>query len=126
MEALYDHYTPFLYPVALRIVGSAADAEDVLQQVWVQVWRIADRYDPKRGTVTAWLLNLVRSRALDRSRSRTSRARAEMGAVAAAQADDPEASLAQVQLHERVRRALETLQPNHRQGGGMMGMGRFP
>ena len=77
LAALYDAYGALLYSVVLRIVGSAADAEDVVQDAWVQVWKQAATYDPRRGTVGAWLLTVARSRALDRYRSAASRQRAE-------------------------------------------------
>ena len=53
LEELYDRYTPLLYPVAFRILRRAADAEDALQEAWLQVWRRAVTYDPRRGTVAA-------------------------------------------------------------------------
>jgi RNA polymerase sigma-70 factor, ECF subfamily len=77
LAELYDRYTPLLYPLALRILRSPADAEDAVQEAWIQVWKRAASYDPKRGTVAAWLLTVVRTRALDRYRSLSSRARAE-------------------------------------------------
>ena len=60
-----------------RILRSAADAEEVVQQSWLQVWKGAAGYDPRRGTVAAWLLTVARSRSLDLYRSVASRRRAE-------------------------------------------------
>src|SRR5690242_17000500 len=69
LEVLYDRHTPLLLGMALRIVRVQADAEDVVQQAWVKVWEIAGDHDPARGTVAAWLLTVVRSKALDLWRS---------------------------------------------------------
>jgi RNA polymerase sigma-70 factor (ECF subfamily) len=117
LEELYDRYTPLLYPVALRILKSAAEAEDVVQQAWVQAWQGAAGYDPRRGTVAAWLLTLTRSRALDRYRSLSSRRRAETreDVIPPSAVPDPTATAAQVELSERVRKALASLQPQQRQ-----------
>ena len=60
LEELYDRYCPLLYPVTLRILRSPADAEDAVQQAWLQVWKSAGMYDSRRGTVAAWLLTMAR------------------------------------------------------------------
>lgn len=117
LEALYDRHTPLLYPVALRIVRIAADAEDVLQQSWIKAWDRAADYDPTRGTVIGWLLSIVRSRALDLYRSRATRRKAE-GALepsAVPDAPDPSAGAEQVQRNQRVRLAMQRLDPHFRQ-----------
>ena len=65
MAALYDRYAPLLLAVASRIVGNRAQAEDLLHDVLLEAWHRAGEYDPARGTVRAWLVTRVRSRALD-------------------------------------------------------------
>lgn len=72
---LYDRYGSLAYALAFRIVGNAGDAEEIVQDVFLHVWRQAERYDPARATVTGWILMLTRSRAIDRLRARQSRPR---------------------------------------------------
>ena len=114
---LYDRYTPLVYPVILRILRSTSEAEDVLQEAWLQVWRRVVTYDPRRGTVAAWLLTVARSRALDRYRSLSSRKRAENEENVEPQpaAPDPAALSLHSEWHERVQAALGSLHPKQRE-----------
>lgn len=65
---LYDRFAPRLLACAQRILGRRADAEEVLQEVFLQVWGMAGRYDAERASVPTWLALLTRSRSLDRKR----------------------------------------------------------
>ncbi len=67
---LYDRYAPLVFKLALRIVGDRAEAEDILQEAFLQVWRTAASYDARRGQPSTWLVTIARSRAIDRLRSR--------------------------------------------------------
>src|SRR5688572_14887224 len=69
LGALYDKYAPFLISLALRIVRERREAEDLLHDVFLEVWRSAVDYDPARGRVRTWLAIRMRSRALDRQKS---------------------------------------------------------
>jgi RNA polymerase sigma-70 factor (ECF subfamily) len=73
---LYDRYAGLLFSLASRILGSSAEAEDAVQDTLVQVWRQAGRYDPRRSSVSTWLVLLTRSRCIDRLRSRNAGNRA--------------------------------------------------
>ena len=73
---VYDRYSPILLGLMLRILRSRAEAEDVLQEVFLQVWQRAHSFDPARGRAFTWLVTLARSRAIDRLRSVGSRERA--------------------------------------------------
>jgi RNA polymerase sigma-70 factor (ECF subfamily) len=117
LEELYDRHAPMLYGLVLRIVGKASDAEEVLQDAWLQAWRRADTWDAARGTVAAWLVTLARSRAIDRIRSVAARQRAESATPAPemALADEPAANAAQRQRQERLSAALATLTPRQRE-----------
>ncbi|HSB63925.1 MAG TPA: sigma-70 family RNA polymerase sigma factor, partial [Thermoanaerobaculia bacterium] len=68
----YDRYAPVLFAFCVRILKDARDAEDVLQEAFIQVWRDARKFDATRASVKTWLFTIARSRALDRWRSRHS------------------------------------------------------
>jgi len=65
----YDRFSPIVYALALRMLKAQSDAEDLLQEVFLQVWRQAAAYDAERGSPEAWLINIARSRAIDKLRS---------------------------------------------------------
>lgn len=71
---LYDQSSSLLYTLALRILGNRDEAAELLQDIYLEVWKKVARYDVGRGTPMAWLVTLTRSRALDRLRTRTSKA----------------------------------------------------
>ena len=69
LAELYDRYARLLMAVGQRILGSSREAEDLLHDVFLEAWRSAKDFDPRRGTVRAWLTMRMRSRALDRVRA---------------------------------------------------------
>lgn len=66
---LYDRYASVALATALRVVGDRDQAEDVVHDAFVAVWRKIDRYDGARGSLRSWLLTVVRNRAIDRIRT---------------------------------------------------------
>ena len=87
LAELYDRHAPLLLALARRILGNAADAEEVVQEALVQVWSQAGRYDSRRASVVTWLVLLTRSRAIDLLRSR----RVREGAIEASARELPRA-----------------------------------
>jgi len=70
MALLYDRYSPIVYSVALRVLGDTSAAEDVLQEVFIQLWRNPGLFDSSRGSLGAWLAVIARNRAIDALRKR--------------------------------------------------------
>ena len=67
---LYDRYAALLYTLAFRIVATQEESEDVVQEVFLQVWNKANSYIKERGTVYSWITTLTRNKAIDRVRSK--------------------------------------------------------
>lgn len=77
LRELYDRYGRVVYSFAYRIVGDAGLAEECVQDVFVTLWRRADRYDPERAKLTTWLFVVARNRAIELVRARARRATPE-------------------------------------------------
>ncbi|ELS30174.1 MULTISPECIES: sigma-70 family RNA polymerase sigma factor [Pseudanabaena] len=69
LSLLYDRYSRIIYTIAYRILNSAEESEEIVLDVFTQVWRIAKNYNSQKARVDTWLFMLTRSRALDRLRS---------------------------------------------------------
>ena len=119
LAKLYDESSSLVYALALRILGDAADAEEVTLDVYTQVWRTAASFDAGRGTTAAWLVTLARSRALDRLRSSGARKQKEEPIDTSAEARSegalPEEACIMSQQRQIVRKALAELGPEQRQ-----------
>lgn len=110
LAELYDRFAPLVLAVARRILGAAGDAEEVLQEAFLQAWNQAERYDAGRSSVSTWLVLIARTRALDRLRSRGARDRTAAAAAAEPPPPDTSSRLDEHVLHrERRRRVKEVL-----------------
>jgi len=66
---LYDRFSSLVFSLAMRMLRAQSDAEDLLQEVFMQVWRQAGSYSQERGSPEAWIINIARSRAIDKLRA---------------------------------------------------------
>ena len=73
LNAFYDKYASTVLALLTKMLGSRAQAEEIMQEVFVELWRRAPQYDATRGSVIAWVVTVARSRALDSIRARTRR-----------------------------------------------------
>ncbi len=67
---LYDNYSPALYGVVLKVLNDEAAASDVLQEVFLKIWRSIEKYDTEKGRLFTWMLNIARNSAIDSLRSK--------------------------------------------------------
>ncbi|WP_205745572.1 sigma-70 family RNA polymerase sigma factor [Egibacter rhizosphaerae] len=112
LAALYDAYAGPLYGFALRRLGDAALAEELVQQVLLQVWRHAGRYDPQRGSVRTWIMAIARNATVDLHRRRP--ADRPTWPLPDRAVPDENDELEHLLQAEMVRAALERLSHEHR------------
>ncbi|MFD2081722.1 RNA polymerase sigma-70 factor, ECF subfamily [Actinopolymorpha cephalotaxi] len=111
-EELYAHLVPQVFGLVVRIVRDPAQAEEVTQEVFVEVWRTATRFDPGRGTATAYVVTMAHRRAVDRVRSVQKSTDRERASAVSEQTPpfDVVADQVEVRLErEQVRRCLGSL-----------------
>ena len=108
---LYDHLSPMVFGIVRRVVRDPSMSEEVTQEVFVELWRIAGRHDATRGSVTSWAATIAHRRAIDRVRSEQSaRDRNERDEAKRVIEPDEPATLVESSLDAaRVRRALGRL-----------------
>jgi RNA polymerase sigma-70 factor (ECF subfamily) len=114
----YDRTSAILFGVAKSILNDAALAEDVLQEIYVQIWDKADVFDPALGKPISWAIALTRNKALDRLRSRKRRESAMEEFAEGREDEASEKGLANVELKdtaEIVKQAMSGLSENQRQ-----------
>ena len=116
----YREHSPAMLSAATRVLRDAAAAEDVVQDVFMHLWRKPGTFDPARGSLASYLTMLARSRALDRWRTRSARESAVERTVAAARLERPVAEDASEPVirrdgQQRVLRALDTLPGDQRE-----------
>ena len=117
LASLYDRYRLILFGLLVRILGSREEAEDILQEVFIQVWRRAEDFDEQRGKPFTWLVTLARSRAIDRLRQLSARERLATATAqeAPAEASDAVQDAYRSEQKEIVAGALAQLPEDQRQ-----------
>jgi RNA polymerase sigma-70 factor, ECF subfamily len=111
-SALYDRVSPWVFGLVRRVLRNPAQSEEVTQEVMLDVWRTASRYDAGRGSAHSWILTIAHRRAVDRVRSEQAAAdrTEQVGARSAEVEFDQVADTVSTRLEaEQVRRCLDTL-----------------
>ncbi|VVE12800.1 sigma-70 family RNA polymerase sigma factor [Pandoraea anhela] len=112
---LYRATSSRLFGVILRMVRDRAEAEDLLQDVFVNVWRRADAFDPARGNAMTWLMTMARNRTIDRLREHRETALDEADALAIPSEDPTPAALAEAsEARRRLEQCMQGLEPQQR------------
>jgi RNA polymerase sigma-70 factor, ECF subfamily len=115
MQALFARHRTPLYRWLLRFVGNETIAEDLLSEVFLDVWRQAGRFEG-RSSVATWLMSIARFKALSARRRRTeAELNEKIETTVADTASDPEAALQEKNRGELLRQALTRLSPEHRE-----------
>lgn len=111
-DQLYDLVSPQVYGLVRKVLQNPAQAEEVTQEVLIELWRTATRFDPSRGSLTTWVLTLAHRRAVDRVRSErasTDRDRDVTAGSASVAYDQVEDEVIDKLEHERVKRCMGSL-----------------
>jgi RNA polymerase sigma-70 factor, ECF subfamily len=109
-EALYDEVAPAVYGLARRVVRDPARAEDVTQEVFLEIWRKAARFDRALGRAKTWVMTIAHRRAVDAVRRSESQRRQDQHAVPdEGSHDEPAETVIKAQEHGAVRDCLGTL-----------------
>jgi RNA polymerase sigma-70 factor (ECF subfamily) len=107
MAALYDRYSSIVYAVALRVLQDTGAAEDVLQDIFMQLWRNPGTFDASRGNMAAWLAVIARHRAIDALRRR--RPEDDIADVIVSVEPDLASAADRSRAMDKVRGALQTM-----------------
>jgi RNA polymerase sigma-70 factor, ECF subfamily len=112
MACLYDRYSALVYSVALRVLGDTAAAEDVLQDVFIQLWRNPRAFDAGRGSLFPWLTVIARNRAIDLLRKR--RPETDVSDIVVSVDHDLNGEAERHRAMEKVRGALSAMPASQR------------
>ena len=120
ISALYDRYSRTVFGVGLNILGDRSLAEELVQEVFLKVWRSSGTFDPSRGSFSTWLFRVTRSAAVDLFRKRARRVRPEPYgdshvAITRDSSAGPQEIAEESWLSWRISRALEMLDAPHRE-----------
>jgi RNA polymerase sigma-70 factor (ECF subfamily) len=114
LHTLYEYLHGFVFTISLRIARNRATAEEITVDVFHEAWRRADRYNPIDGTVVGWVMNLARSRAIDRLRFDNRRKRIPAAPLSAEPVTDAPDAIEQRESTARVKTALAGLTTEER------------
>jgi len=112
MSTFFDRYSKMVYSVALRVLHDSSEAQDVMQEIFIQVWRNPRAYDAARGSLAGWLVVVARNRAIDQLRRRKPADPVELFTLPSSMnlAQEAERSL----LLEKIRKAMDGLPAEQR------------
>ena len=118
VQLIYERYGGLAFSLAVRILGDAGRAEDVVQDVMTSVWRKPERFDPERGAFRTWFLTLVRNRSIDVLRGKEKREHREtqlpVQARASSAASDPWQAVSLSLERKALREALDSIPADQR------------
>src|SRR5271155_1078706 len=112
LAELYDRYSPVVYAVALRVLSDTGAAEDVLQEVFLQLWRNPGAFDAARGNLGSWLAVITRNRAIDSLRKR--RPEKDIEDVILSVSPDLAGNAERASAAQKVRGVMGTMSPAQR------------
>ena len=115
LAEVYDTYGPLVYGVALRITMDQGAAEDITQDVVVDLWRRPERFDPQRAPLRGWLCMIARRRGIDWIRRRRTQQHLSLAAADLASTSGLEDDVLASAAHKQVRQAVADLPAPHRQ-----------
>jgi len=121
LEYLYDRHSGIVKSLGMKVVHNEAEAEDLLQEIFMEIWNRASGYDPAKGKPLGWIVTLARRRSIDRLRKCQSHCRAEdrlreeIEQQPGAWTTDPEEDFVMADIRETLRNLLKTLPPAQQQ-----------
>ena len=119
LNAFYAQYGSMVLALLVKMLGSRAEAEEILQEVFVELWKRAPQYDPSRGSVVAWVVTVARCRALDAIRARSRRGRDNQtqyieGDALVTESGRPDRLVSTTRWHQALRQAFQRLSAEQR------------
>ena len=115
LAALYDRYSGLVFAEAMRILRDNGAAEEILQDIFYQVWRTAEKFDPARGSLPGWLMVVARNRSISRLRRRSNRPAEELDQNAVSVSVNLETTASQNQMIGRLKSVMSGMPENQRQ-----------